>query len=302
MVHEGQACQAGSLEFPFTARLPFKKGCATLISTFDIGLFIAMQMADGVGNWLVQSVAYEDIDYICVKVVGPKDKFKVLAGQVSQSLFKALDVKHAQAAANNTVDSDDEYFNMIRESLLTPQQERAPSAAKGRKKAHSSKDEPQLQVARDADGSDSSIDSDEPFGQLRRTRAFTMAQRAVVRMAKAQALHEQNVHQAEGSASSTSMSSSATPTPTAHVGQDAAKQMVTTEVSPKTGFTRVLVNAKLAGRITSWVNQRTGVLNVSAGCSNHASCSIFVCFLFAGACVPPEPYTVSWLAVGASLY
>jgi len=146
---------------------------------------------------------------------------------VSQSLFKALDVKHAQAAANTTVGSDDEYFTMIRESLLTPQQERAPSAAKGRK-AHDSKDEPQLQAARDADGSDSSIDSDEQFGRLRRTTAFTMAPRAVVRMAKAQALHEQNVHQAEGSASSSSMSSSATPTLTAHVGQDAAEQKVTT--------------------------------------------------------------------------
>ena len=92
---------------------------------------------------------------------------------MSQSLFKALGVKHAQAAANKTVDSDDEYFNMIRESLLTPQQERAPSAAKGRK-AHYYKDEPQLQVARDADGSETSIDSDEPFRQLQRTRAFTM--------------------------------------------------------------------------------------------------------------------------------
>ena len=49
----------------------------------------------------------------------------MLAGQVSQLLFKALDAKHAQAAANQTVNSDDEYFNMIRESLLTPQQERS---------------------------------------------------------------------------------------------------------------------------------------------------------------------------------
>ena len=103
---------------------------------FEIGLFISMLMADVVGNWFVQSVADEDIDYICVQVVGPKDKLKVLAGQASQCLFKAPDAKHAQAAANKTVDSDDEYFNMIRESLLTPQQERAPSAAKGRK-AHS---------------------------------------------------------------------------------------------------------------------------------------------------------------------
>ena len=61
----------------------------------------------------------------CARVVGPKDKFKVFAGQVSQSLCKAPDANNAQAAANKTVDSDVEYFNMIRESLLTPQQERA---------------------------------------------------------------------------------------------------------------------------------------------------------------------------------
>ena len=82
----------------------------------EIGLFIAMPMADGVGNWLAQGVTYEDIDYLCVKVIGPKDKFKLLAGQVSQSLFKALGVKHAQAAANKTVDNDDKYFNVKRES------------------------------------------------------------------------------------------------------------------------------------------------------------------------------------------
>ena len=39
---------------------------------FDIGLLIAMPVADGVGNWLVQSVVYEDIDYLCAKVVGPE--------------------------------------------------------------------------------------------------------------------------------------------------------------------------------------------------------------------------------------
>jgi len=72
VVHEGQACQAGSLEFPLTARLQFQNWMCHADFHFDIGLFIAMQMADGVGDWLVQSVAYEDIEYICVKVVWPK--------------------------------------------------------------------------------------------------------------------------------------------------------------------------------------------------------------------------------------
>jgi hypothetical protein len=64
VAHEGQACQSGSLEFPFTARLQFKHGMRHAEFHFYMGLPIAMQMADGVGNWLVQSVAYEDIGYI----------------------------------------------------------------------------------------------------------------------------------------------------------------------------------------------------------------------------------------------
>ncbi len=60
------------------------------------------------------------------------------------------------------------------------------------------------------------------------------------------------------------------------------------------GFTLVSSGNTPVGRISSWANARTGILNISAMCRCHARCSK----IFAGAKFPGEARLVSWLAKG----